>query len=71
MHIVEDIYQKCLTQVIVKIVMSLIMLKNFTLLLLRRNFRKMERLLSPEDINAEVEIIYQTIETFMRPVQRT
>jgi amidophosphoribosyltransferase len=63
MHIVEDIYKKCLTQVSSKDVDVVNYVQEFYAPFTADEIsKKTGELLSPKDIKAEVEIIYQTIE---------
>ena len=63
MNIVDDIYQKCLQQVKCKDKQVVNYVKEFYAPFTAREIsKKIAELLSPPEINAEVQIIYQTIE---------
>ncbi|GGW24867.1 amidophosphoribosyltransferase [Arenibacter certesii] len=63
MHLVEDIYQKCLQQVNNKDTEVVNYVKDFYTPFTDEEISdKIGKLLSPSDINAEVQIIYQTID---------
>ena len=62
MHIVEEIYKKCLTQVESRDQDVINYVKDFYAPFTAKEIsKKIGELLSPDDINAEVSIIYQTI----------
>ena len=64
MHIVKEIYNKCLTQVNTKDKEVINYVKDFYAPFTAKQIsKKTGELLSPEGINAEVSIIYQTIES--------
>ncbi|MEB8328397.1 amidophosphoribosyltransferase [Flavobacteriaceae bacterium KMM 6897] len=64
MHLVEEIYQKCLTQVSNQDKDVINYVKEFYLpFTVEEISKKIGELLCPDDIKAEVEIIYQTVES--------
>ena len=64
MNVVDDIYDKCLAQADAKDIDVINYVKEFYAPFTAQEIsEKIGELLSPHDINAEVQIIYQTIES--------